>query len=151
MGCPWNSPTIKISDYKEIESLSLQYLVLGDEVSENQLKEYGTSVQALGALGDTVYIGRSENNDIVVKGDPYASRHHCRIRRSDDNYYLEAFRSTNSTFNEGVRMIEGDEDRLQHGDLIAIGSSGYVMLAPGELAPAWKNFHPVRRFDFSMN
>lgn len=149
MDSSWDDSTLKIPDDEEIQLQSFQFLVLGDEVSENQLKEYGTSVQAVGAYGDPVYIGRSGLSEIVVKDDPYASRIHCRIRRSNGKYYLKDINSTNGTIVEGTEMIEADEIRLQHGDLIIIGSSGYVMLDLGKLAPQKEKYKLIKRFNLA--
>lgn len=129
---------------------SFQFLVLGDEVTENQRDEYGTSVQAIGAYGNTAYIGRSELSEIVVKNDPYASRTHCRIRRINGKYYLKDINSTNGTIVEGTKMIEDDEIPLQHGDLIIIGTSGYVMLDLGKLAPREEKYNLIKRFESDL-
>ena len=144
-----NKATLDFPDGDERMLLPCKYLVLGDEVSENQRDEYGTSVQAIGAYGDPVYIGRSELSEIVVKDDPYASRIHCRIRRSNGKYYLKDINSTNGTIVEGTEMIEADEIPLQHGDLIIIGTSGYVMLDLGKLAPREEKTRLVKRFNLA--
>lgn len=145
-----NRPTLDLPDDDKIRLLPPKFLVLGDEVSKNQLDEYGASVQAVGGLGETVYIGRAEHNDIVVKGDPYASRLHCRIRCLNNKYYLKDLGSTNGTYEEGTKMIEDDEIRLQHGDLIEIGTSRYVMLDIGKLAPQKEKFRLVKRFESGL-
>ncbi len=144
-----NRPTLDLPDDDKIRLLPPKFLVLGDEVSKNQLDEYGASVQAIGAYGDPVYIGRSELSEIVVKNDPYASRIHCRIRRINGKYYLKDINSTNGTIVEGTEMIEADEIPLQHGDLIIIGTSGYVMLDLGKLAPREEKTRLVKRFNLA--
>ena len=130
-----NRTTLDLPDDGEKNLLPPYYLVMGDEVGENQRNAYGESVQAIGPLGDTVYIGRSEENDIVVKGDPFVGRLHCKIVRCANGFYLEDLNARNGLYEEGVKVIEGEKVKLHHGDLIKMGVSRFIMLNPGELFP----------------
>ena len=141
-----NRSTLDLPEGEKVLPLPPYYLVMGDEVGENQRAVYGTSVQAIGPLGETVYIGRSEENDIVVKGDPFVSRYHCKLIRCGSGYYLQDLNSRNATYEEGGKVIEGENVRLNHGDMIEMGLSRFVMLNPGELAPREEKFNFIKLF-----
>ena len=47
--------------------------------------------------GDTIYIGRSPDNDLQIK-DRFVSRKHLRIFRKGSKYFIEDLRSKNGTF-----------------------------------------------------
>ncbi len=72
-------------------------------------------------LGDTEhYLGRDENNTIVVN-DVELSRRHCHFTYVDGGYELEDIGSTNGTFvNE--KRISG-KYRLNLGDIIRLGDN----------------------------
>jgi len=69
------------------------------------------------ALKDRINIGRSEDNDLVL-ADSSVSRHHARIIKTKDDYYLTDFGSFNGTKVNG-RLIQNVH--LIHGDEITIG------------------------------
>jgi len=66
---------------------------------------------------ETVLIGRSDKNDLVVN-DSRASRYHCRIVRGDAECVLEDRGSRNGTSLNGQQVLR---ERLSPGDRIAIG------------------------------
>jgi DNA-binding response OmpR family regulator len=68
-------------------------------------------------VGDTVLIGRGLDADICVL-DRQVSRHHARIRRTEDGYLLEDLDSKNGTHLNGA-MIKSPEI-LQDGDVIQV-------------------------------
>lgn len=72
---------------------------------------------------EKITIGRSSDNDIVVK-DPYSSNLHAFIFHSDRGYRLKDNNSKNGTFLNGKR-IKG-EIGLKKGDEILIGSTRIV-------------------------
>ena len=63
-------------------------------------------------------IGAAEDNDLrlVVRG---VSRHHARITRDGNAYWLEDAGSTNGTVVNGA--VVRSRERLQFGDELAIG------------------------------
>ena len=66
---------------------------------------------------ETVHIGRSDKNDLVVN-DTKASRYHCRIVCKDGTYVLEDRGSRNGTSLNGLQVLR---EVLSPGDRIVIG------------------------------
>jgi len=79
-------------------------------------------------------IGRHPNNDIVI-AEPSASRHHARIdyNRSTDTALLQDLSSTNGTYVNRRRL--SFTYRLQHLDMIRIGSSTINVVIRGTEEP----------------
>jgi sigma-B regulation protein RsbU (phosphoserine phosphatase) len=73
--------------------------------------------------GKKIAIGRSPENDVVIK-DPYSSNQHAFIYPSDQGYVLRDNNSKNGTFLNSTR-IRG-ETELKKGDEILIGSTRIV-------------------------
>ncbi len=72
--------------------------------------------------GDTIYIGRSPDNDIQIK-DRFVSRKHLRIFRKESKYLIKDLESKNGTFINGKQIPSGVEFELKEGLTIAIGMS----------------------------
>ncbi len=72
--------------------------------------------------GDTIYIGRSPDNDIQIK-DRFVSRKHLRIFRKGSKYFIKDLESKNGTFINGKQIPSGVEFELKEGLTIAIGMS----------------------------
>jgi hypothetical protein len=70
-------------------------------------------------LGETVSIGRGEENDIVV-ADNFVSHEHALITRYKHGFWLTDLKSTNGTLHNNRRVA--DEMLLKNGDLIAVGA-----------------------------
>jgi len=79
-------------------------------------------------------IGRHPNNDIVI-AEPSASRHHARIdyNRATDTALLQDLSSTNGTYVNRRRL--SFTYRLQHLDMIRIGSSTINVVIRGTEEP----------------
>ena len=77
----------------------------------------GLQGQRWSLVGDTVLIGRGLDADICVP-DRQVSRHHARIRRTEDGYLLEDLGSKNGTHLNGVSIME--PELLQDGDVIQV-------------------------------
>ncbi len=73
--------------------------------------------------GKRIAIGRSSENDVIVK-DPYSSNQHAFIYPSDRGYVLRDNKSKNGTFLNRER-IRG-EAKLKRGDEILIGSTRII-------------------------
>jgi sigma-B regulation protein RsbU (phosphoserine phosphatase) len=82
-------------------------------------------------LGKRMVIGRSAESDIFLP-DIRLSRRHAEIEQRGDGCYLIDLGSTNGTYLNGERVA--GEQRLQHGDTIALGDSRlvYSELTPDE-------------------
>jgi len=65
---------------------------------------------------DNIIAGRSPTNDLVID-NPTISRHHFRIFRKEDSFFIEDLGSTNGTYLNGVRI---KDSILNNGDLISI-------------------------------
>ncbi len=70
--------------------------------------------------GDHVRLGRSPDNDVILR-DPATSGHHARLERRDEQqFWLVDLGSTNGTFVNGESV---QEKQLNHGDRITIGQN----------------------------
>ncbi len=70
--------------------------------------------------GDTIYIGRSPDNDIQIK-DSSISRTHLKILREKKRYSVEDLRTTNGTSINGKRLEPGKKIEVREGLPIVIG------------------------------
>jgi len=68
---------------------------------------------------DTIRIGRSEQNDLVIR-DPRASRFHCRVVRGGDGLAVEDTGSRNGTRLNGRQILK---EPLSFGDTILVGDT----------------------------
>src|SRR4029434_952096 len=73
--------------------------------------------------GPRLVIGRSEESDVFLP-DTLLSRRHAEIEQRMDGCYLIDLGSTNGTFLNRARVV--GEQRLRHGDIIAVGDSKLV-------------------------
>ncbi len=76
-------------------------------------------------LGGEVYLGRGNDNEIVIK-DPYISKKHLRIVKDEDNYFLEDLASANGTYVNGQRLM--DVVKLKNGDRISVGQIEFLFV-----------------------
>jgi FHA domain len=66
-------------------------------------------------------IGRSENNDVALEGDEFASARHVRVEPRRDGVWVNDLGSTNGTFVNGVQI---DRPRkLVNGDVVRVGET----------------------------
>lgn len=73
--------------------------------------------------GSEASIGRAMDNDVQFP-DKSVSRHHCRIRRNGEAWWIEDLGSTNGTLLHGVPLQA--PGKLQHGDEVVAGFSTFV-------------------------
>ena len=71
------------------------------------------------AFGDSISIGRSDDNDIVIR-DGYVSHRHARVELMNNLYVIEDLGSVNKTYVNG-QEIAGRQYR-QSGDISSIGT-----------------------------
>ena len=86
--------------------------------------------------GDTVTIGRSEDNDLVVNADT-VSKHHARLERAAGGWLIRDLRSRNGTLLNGAEVAAGC--LLTVGDRLTLGEETLEMVGPT----------PVRRARFN--
>jgi hypothetical protein len=72
--------------------------------------------------GDTLYVGRSPENDIQIK-DKFVSRRHLKILRKADKYFIEDLQSKNGTFINANLIRPGIEFEVKEGVPIVVGMS----------------------------
>jgi hypothetical protein len=66
-------------------------------------------------------VGRSEQNDVELRGDDFASAQHARFEPRRDGVWLSDVGSTNGTFVNGARLEQ--PRRLASGDVVRIGAT----------------------------
>lgn len=71
---------------------------------------------------DSVYVGRSSDNDLQIR-DRTVSRRHLRIRKRHGKFFLTDLRSQNGTFFNGNFLSPGIELEVREGIPIMIGMS----------------------------
>ena len=69
-------------------------------------------------LGDEVTVGRASGNSVVLD-DTYASSHHARVFRRDDQTYVEDLGSTNGTYLN--KKLVSRPVALRQGDRVQVG------------------------------
>ena len=72
--------------------------------------------------GEVTYVGRSPENDVIIK-DIYVSRRHLKILNRLGRYCIQDLESKNGTFVDGRLIPAGIEVEVQEGLLIVIGTS----------------------------
>ena len=68
-----------------------------------------------------VTFGRSQQNDVSLAADEYASSRHAQIEPRRDGVWLEDIGSTNGTYLNGIRLTH--PKRLAPGDVVRIGET----------------------------
>ncbi|NLY67565.1 MAG: FHA domain-containing protein [Tissierellia bacterium] len=76
-------------------------------------------------LGEEVFLGRGNDNEIVIK-DPYISKKHLRIVKDEGNYFLQDLNSANGTYLNGQRLM--DVVKLKNGDRISVGQIEFLFV-----------------------
>ncbi len=66
-------------------------------------------------------VGRSDENDLPLESDEFASGRHARFEPRRDGVWIEDAGSTNGTFVNGIRLAGGR--RLVPGDVVRIGET----------------------------
>jgi pSer/pThr/pTyr-binding forkhead associated (FHA) protein len=67
-------------------------------------------------------VGRSDDNDLALAGDSFASSHHARFEPRRDGVWVEDAGSTNGTFVNGAK-VASDGRKLVPGDVVRIGET----------------------------
>ena len=79
--------------------------------------------------GDTLYLGRSPDNDIQLK-DKHVSRKHLKITLKDGKFFIEDLQSRNGTFIRDKAIAAGKESEVREGVPIAVGNVFFSLGKP---------------------
>ena len=79
-------------------------------------------------LKEIMTVGRSKENDLVLK-DQYISNQHAKITLDEDQFFLEDLDSANGTYLNGDRLI--DVVKLMNGDRIRFGQVEFLFVSKG--------------------
>jgi ABC-type multidrug transport system ATPase subunit/pSer/pThr/pTyr-binding forkhead associated (FHA) protein len=82
---------------------------------------------------DTIRIGRTPDNDIVVEHPQVSSRHAALIKRGG-KLFLQDLRSANGTFVKGHRLPPGGEMEVANGEKVMIGPRPLIIQLEGDNA-----------------
>jgi hypothetical protein len=72
-------------------------------------------------LADTLTLGRTEDNDVVLESDTFISSHHARVEMRPSGPWLVDLGSTNGSYVNGQRIT--GEKSLRRGDRVQVGST----------------------------
>jgi pSer/pThr/pTyr-binding forkhead associated (FHA) protein len=76
-------------------------------------------------LKGTISLGRSSENDIVIK-DPFVSKRHLMITKDEEEYFIEDLGSSNGTYVNKQLLV--DAAKLVNGDIIKIGDLEFIFV-----------------------
>jgi DNA-binding NtrC family response regulator len=82
----------------------------------------GTGKERVFDLGEVAFIGRDDDNQVVI-ADGTCSRHHAKLTRTDAGYVLSDLGSNNGTFLNGQKV---EKAGLSPGDRLMIGSTIFI-------------------------
>ena len=72
--------------------------------------------------GDTIFVGRSQKNDIQIR-DKTISRKQIKLFKIGNKFFVEDLKSTNGTLLNGNPITPGEGFEIGDGDLITIGDT----------------------------
>jgi pSer/pThr/pTyr-binding forkhead associated (FHA) protein len=90
-------------------------------ISKLEIFRDGDFLQEFSLNQDSVVIGRTEDNDLMLS-DPTISRHHLQIVRDTDGYLVTDLGSTHKTRLNQTRLVAHQPQRLSDDDMISLGS-----------------------------
>ncbi len=91
----------------------------------NKIEDIPYKVREYYAVKDMTTLGRTVGNTIYLN-DPYISKEHLKIYKSDNNFYIEDLNSSNGTVLNN-REIK-DISKLNNGDIIKIGDLEFLFV-----------------------
>lgn len=111
---------LDINSLSKLENYNGAYLKL-----LNRLENLPYKLNDSYSIGQEISLGRSNNNDIVLK-DPYISKRHFRIVKDENEYFIEDLNSSNGTYVNGERIF--DVKKLAYGDIIKVGNIEFMFI-----------------------
>lgn len=91
-----------------------------------RLYDEGNSLFAT-VTGTSFSIGRSSDNDKVIKISTSISRHHCQITKAGEKYYILDLGSKYGTFLNGVKCKKSARYEIRNGDNIRLSTYGFMV------------------------
>ena len=76
-------------------------------------------------LGEKLSLGRSSENDVVIK-DPFISKKHFNIIKDEEQFFIEDLGSSNGTYLNKQKLT--DAGKLVNGDIIGIGELEFIFI-----------------------
>lgn len=102
----------------------------GTTISTNEIELFmirKSNDEKIEIEGEKFYIGSSQKNNYVVKGNSAVSRRHCvLIKDNGGNVFIQDLNSTNGTFVNGERAKENDRIQLHSKDEVKLGDEIYI-------------------------
>ncbi|MBC7088331.1 MAG: FHA domain-containing protein [Tissierellales bacterium] len=112
--------------YLDINQLSIEKNLNGAYLKLlNRLDDLQYKLKDSYSIADEITLGRSNDNDIVIKS-PYVSKHHFKIVKDEREFYIEDLNSSNGTYINGERIY--DARKLKKGDIIKVGELEFMFM-----------------------
>jgi pSer/pThr/pTyr-binding forkhead associated (FHA) protein len=111
-----------ISTSRELETVVLSdplAMLVNDTKTPCLVVTHGGRVRQFELADEALRIGREADNDIVLES-PDVSRHHARVERRADGFWLVDLGSWNGTYVTGRRI---EEEHLENGETIQVGGA----------------------------
>ena len=90
--------------------------------------------QTLQLDGEVFFVGRSSNNDILIKDDT-VSRRHLKIFKLMNSYFVEDLKSKNGTLVNGRTLNPGQSLQVDDKDLVSLGRTQLRFVETPSLNP----------------
>ena len=116
----FHEPRMAPPEWTETTQPQLKKKKGGGPAAELTLVAGNENVGQTYSVADSLTLGRSNNNDVILR-DAKSSRQHAEITRKGDGYILTDLHSSNGTYLNGEKMQEAvlnDGDEIQIGDHI---------------------------------
>ena len=106
-------------------------LIIDEVANESQIRLICNADQKNESIliqKDYFVLGKSETQcDSAILSSPNVSRKHCALSREIDGWYVQDLDSTNGTYINGTRVMNGEKLPVHHGDEILIADVPYIV------------------------
>lgn len=110
-------------DIKGIASISTDHTTYLKLI--NRIDSLPFKIKEYYPIREEISLGRSGDNNIVIK-DPYISKRHFKIIEDGKNHYLEDLNSANGTYLNEKKLF--NPVKLKNGDIIKIGQLEFLFV-----------------------
>ena len=77
-------------------------------------------------VGTTLVVGRAPTSDIAIF-DPTISRRHAELHVDETGVHIRDLGSSNGTFHNGTRLVDGQHTKLSSGDTLTFGKVAFKL------------------------